>query len=487
MPATPTSATAFHAVLRREPLHRDRQTGFSLPLAATSAVAFSLLAGCTGHGAIHSASAASADRAFAGEAAKSERAVGKAEAAVAKAPQEAALRADLGRAYLAAGRFESARTALSDAMTLGDDSGRTALSLALAQIGSGQFRSAVALLDEHRNDIPAGDLGLALALAGESSRGVAILADAVRGGENTPKLRQNLAYAFALDGRWAEAKVMAAQDVPAAELDRRLALWALSTLPDRGRDRVAGLLGAPVRRDQGQPDALALKVEPAAPRMADAAAEPALASELPAAAEPAPSTVATNLAAQSAPAPAAASAATAVVPANLAAPLAPASQPTAHQPAVAIHRAPAMASLAQAFSGREYQTARFQPLVRPAPARAKAMVAAMARPVAGSSHVVQLGAFSSEKNARRAWGIYTHQNPTLAAYRPVIVPAVIKGKQLWRVAAGGFAGRFAANDLCSRLKSRGGACFAYVLPSRATPAPATMPGHDVGATLRARR
>src|SRR6185369_5147893 len=280
------ASTDFHLVLHREGgnrILRDRQSGVRLPLAVGSALAFSLLAGCTGQGAIHSASAASADGAFAAEAAKSERAVAKAEAVVARTPQEAAARADLGRAYLAAGRFESARTALNDAMTLGDQTGRTALSLALAQIGAGQFREAVALLDERRGDIPAGDLGLALALAGESSRGVAILADAVRGGENTPKLRQNLAYAYALDGRWAEAKVMAAQDVPADQLDRRLAIWALSALPDRSRDRVAGLLGAPVRMDPGQPAALALQTEAAAPRMADAtpvvAPEPA--TELP--------------------------------------------------------------------------------------------------------------------------------------------------------------------------------------------------------------
>jgi len=471
------SSTHYHAVLSRDPLLRIRRSGICVPLAVTSALAFSLLAGCSAGGAIHSASAASADRAFAADAAKSERAVAKAEAAVARAPQEANVRAELGRAYLAAGRFESARTALGDAMTLGDASGRTALSLALAQIGSGQFRSAVALLDEHRNDIPAGDLGLALALAGESSRGVAILADAVRGGENTPKLRQNLAYAYALDGRWAEAKVMAAQDVPADQLDRRMAIWALSALPDRSRDRVAGLLGTPVRMDPGQPEALALKTEAAAPQMAAAAPEAAPVAQ-PAAELPAVAVAA------AAPAAAPAAAAPSVVTTNLAAQ----SAAPAATPMVAVHRTPAMTTLAQAFAGREYQTAKFQPIARHvAPARARALTAAFAaRPVANGTHVVQLGAFSSEKNAKRAWGIYTRQNPSLAAYRPVIVPAVVKGKQLWRVAAGGFAGRFAANGLCAQLRSRGGSCFAYALPTRAAPVP-TAPGHDVSPVMRARR
>ena len=466
-------------ILTREPsrrhpsqLRHDRQSGIGLPLAAGSALAFALLAGCTGQGAIHSASAASTDRAFAAQAARNDSAVAKAEAAVARAPQDLTARADLGRAYLAAGRFESAATALGDAIALGDGSGKTALSLALARIGGGQPGAAVALLDDHRSEIPAGDLGLALALAGETSRGVAILVDAVRGGDNSPKVRQNLAYAYALDGRWSEARLMAAQDVPSDQLDRRMALWALSALPDRDRDRVASLIGAPVRVDPGQPEALALRTAPEAPRRADAAPVAAPAEELPAlavnTAESAPeakvaSTVETNLAAQSA------------VPAK-----------TAALPV--LHRTPSLASVAAAFSPRELRSGKFQPAQAPVPARALAVMggAVLARPGAGAAHVVQLGAFGSEKNARRAWGIYTRENPRLSAYRPVIVPAVVKGRQLWRVAASGFAGRFAANGLCAQLKAQGGACFAYVMPSRATPGPAA-PGHDVSAPQRARR
>ncbi len=80
---------------------------------------------------------------------------------------------------------------------------------------AGRNRDAVAILDDWRDAIPVADLGLALALAGEPTRGSAILADALRNGENTPKLRQNLAYAYALDGRWREARIMMMQDVPA--------------------------------------------------------------------------------------------------------------------------------------------------------------------------------------------------------------------------------------------------------------------------------
>lgn len=219
-----------------------------------------------------------------------EKAISMAEALVAANPREARYRALLGQAYLRAGRFESAAQALDDAMKLGDNSSRTALSLALAHIGAGNNRQAVAILDDWRDAIPAADLGLAYALAGETNRGVAILSDRLRGGENTPKLRQNLAYAFALDGRWREARMMAAQDVPADQLDGRISNWATQTRPEDGRLRVAGMIGVPVRSDSGMPARLALNASAdqqqlAAETAAPAEAAPALAGngELPAA------------------------------------------------------------------------------------------------------------------------------------------------------------------------------------------------------------
>ena len=217
-----------------------RFTATRIGFAAGSLLAASLLSGCSA-GRIHSASAALPDGMSNQLDARAEKAVVRAEQSVQRGPQDAAARTALGHAYLTAGRFDSAATAFSDAMALGDNTGRTALSLALARIGQGRNGEAVALLDDWRSEIPAGDLGLALALAGETSRGVAVLADAVRSGDGSATLRQNLAYAYALDGRWQEARVMASQDVPADQLDRRLAVWALSTLPDRHRERIVRL------------------------------------------------------------------------------------------------------------------------------------------------------------------------------------------------------------------------------------------------------
>lgn len=461
-------------------------------LAAGVAMSLALLGGCAGSASLKSASARPA-----GPVTPADRAVARAEQAVQKAPQDAAPRAALGQAYLVAGRFQSAATAFDDAMTLGDNSGRTALGLALAKIGAGRTREAVALLDDWRGEIPAGDLGLALALAGETARGVAVLSDAVRSGESTPKLRQNLAYAYALDGRWAEARLMAAQDVPAAELEKRMAIWALSALPDRNQDRVAGLIGAPLRSDPGQPAMLALRTDPLGEQLAaqdpapvrSAAVEPAVAvaaaapadtpvAELPALAEAgAPAVVEQNLAAQTAaPSPAAPSPARAV-----------AAKPLP-RPTVASAFAPLVA--------KPTRVARASATVTPAPTAAPAIAAAAgparsgaaARPrvAAGGTHLVQLGAFSSPQGARRAWGIFVQRTPGLASYRMTVTSATVRGKAVWRVAAAGLAGAAPASGLCSQVKANGGACFAYAAPTRAMPVPG-QPGRDAAGPQRARR
>ena len=125
---------------------------------------------------------------------QTDKAISLAEGLVAANPREASYRALLGQAYLRAGRFESAAQSLNDAMKLGDNSARTALSLALANVGAGKNREAVAILDDWRDAIPAADLGLAYALAGESNRGVAILSDSLRSGDNTPKLRDGIRH-----------------------------------------------------------------------------------------------------------------------------------------------------------------------------------------------------------------------------------------------------------------------------------------------------
>ncbi|WP_298196825.1 tetratricopeptide repeat protein [Novosphingobium sp.] len=423
--------------------------------AVSIAASLSILGGCAG-----SASPRSASAEPAASARTADRALAKAEQAVQRAPQDAAARAALAQAYLAAGRFQSAATTFDDAMSLGDNSARTALGLALAQIGLGRQREAVALLDDWRAEIPASDLGLALALAGEPARGVAILSDAARSGESTPKLRQNLAYAYALSGRWTEARVMAAQDLPAAELDRRMAIWALSALPDRTQERVAGLIGAPLRADPGQPAALALRSDPVGEQLAAQSARPLPAAPAPVAA-PALAQAGDELPA---------TAESVAVTQNLAAQT---DQPAAEPAGKALPRP----SVASAFARLAPKPAR--------PARPTLTAAAAVSAVRGT-HLVQLGAFSSKQGARRAWGIFVQRTPHLASFRMTITQANVRGKQVWRVAAAGLNGSGAASGLCSQVKSGGGACFAYATPLRPTAVP-VLPGRDLSGPQRARR
>ena len=386
---------------------------------------------------------------------KTANAIELAEEVVAASPREPAYRALLGTAYLKGGRFESAAQALNDAMKLGDNSARTALSLALAEIGAGAPREAVAILDDWRDAIPPADRGLALALAGETGRGVAVLADTLRAGENTPKVRQNLAYAYALDGRWREARLMAAQDVPANQISDRIGEWASRSRPEDHRQRVAALLSVPMRADQGQPTALALIDSPATEQAASESG--ALASLQPAPARPAP-------AAGELPAVAPVQSQPAVDLAQYR----PVAAPLPVAPVVTAAPLPAPEPVAVAVAPALVRTVHAAIAMPAAPRRVVAVRPAPRAVGAKATHLVQLGAFSSQQGARRAWGIYAARTPQLKKYRMSISGVTVRGKRYWRVAAAGFdAG--SASGLCSSLKARGGSCFAYAARQVAAP------------------
>ena len=455
-----------------------------LPLGVAGAIALAMVAGV---GISNSAVAKSSPDKTAAEAQNAlakgdiEKAISLAEALVAANPRDPAYRALLGQAYLRAGRFESAATTFDDAMKLGDNSAKTALSLALADIGAGRNQEAVAILNDWRDAIPAADLGLAYALAGETSRGVAILSDALRSGDNSPKLRQNLAYAYALDGRWREARQMAAQDVPADQLDARMSGWASMALPDASKQRIATLLRVPMRSDAGQPAALALNASSDQQQLAaetgavraTAAAVPAVAAsangELPPASAGSSATLAQY---QPIGAPPVADAAPAADTPEAFRPEyggAPVVQPLDATPvaAPAAKAAPKPRPVLVAAASLQPKAVSHRPGLRP-------RHAAAAVPGRGSSHLVQLGSFASEQGARRAWGYYAKRNPELRNFKMAITQAVVRGKKYWRVAAAGLDGR-GASGLCSAVKGRGGVCFAYAVTAprgRAANAPA---------------
>jgi len=424
------------------------RTGTAIRYIIAGALAASLVAGAASAG--EEAPRQRAEAALAKG--KIDRAITFGEAAVAANPRDAATRLVLAQAYLKAGRFDSAAATFNDALDLGDTSPRTALSLALANIAAGRAGEAVAILDDWRGQIPASDLGLAYGLAGETGRAVAILADALRGGEYTPKLRQNLAYAYALDGRWPEARLMVEEDVPAGEVDERIAQWAAMARPEDSQIRVATLLSAPLVADPGQPARLALATTPEAPQLAEAGADaPAPTAQ--------PDAAASELPFGGGAAPIQASAQPSFISQPVVQPLPTSSQPQSGSRPVRV---------ADAF--RDVAP-------KPAPRAVRAAAAPAKARASGGAHLVQLGSFSSEQGARRAWGVYTARHPELRSYRMAITSAVVQGKNVWRVAAAGM-NPADARGLCAKLKGRGGACFAY---AGTTTAPALARG---GATPR---
>lgn len=437
---------------------RTNRNSRLLALAAGTALASLSLAGCATQAAPRAnLSASRAEAAL--QQGKSGDAIANAEAAVLADPRNAAYRTMLGAAYMNAGRFLAAKTSFGDAMKLGDTSPRTATGFALAAIAAGDHPSALRVLSDWQQDIPAADLGLALALAGETNQAVQVLSNAVRSGDNTPKTRQNLAYALALDGNWVGARIMAAEDVPADKLDARMSEWAALAQDDRGSGRVAALLGTRAVADSGQPIELALANHPAAEQLAAEAAAYA-----PPVAEAPPEQQAVYAGGELPPVEASAPVVQEAPALAVAAP--PVATPRDFETAFAAP-APAAATPAQMIAAAaEYVS---QPVVQQTPTRfgAAEPVSAPRRTAArqvaaapGGGHLVQLGSFSSEQGARRAWGVYAKQFPQLAQFDMVITKANVRGKTYYRVSAGGLQ-RAEVGRVCSSVRSKGQGCIAW--------------------------
>jgi Flp pilus assembly protein TadD len=396
-----------------------------------------------------------------------DQAINLMEQAVALSPRDAGYRMLLADAYLKNGRFDSARATYGDVAALDPSNVRAELSIALMQIALGNPRAAIARLDDLDGRAPVADVALAYALAGAPDRAVALLEPAARAPEATPRVRQNLALAYALAGDWRRARAVAAQDVSPADLDARLAQWAGFARPGAAGVQVASMLGVTQTRDPGPPVRLALA--PAAQDQAVALAEAAPVAPAPA---PAPVQVA---AAEAAPAeapafwvPTAQSYQPAEPAAEAPAP-APAPAPARHiavaQAAVQVAPVPAPVSsevhARYAAAARELVTPRapfirasvVSPTVTPLFQRARAEIRSGNAPI-----VVQLGAFSSEANAEHAWQQVSARYH-LGNRRPLTTTIAFGGRTLHRVSVSGFASAVDAQRLCGQIRGQGGVCF----------------------------
>jgi Flp pilus assembly protein TadD len=436
------------------------------------------------------------------------------EQAVALSPRDAGYRLLLADAYLKSGRFDSARATFGDVIELDPSNVRASLSLALIQIGQGRPAAAVGILDAIADRAPAGDVGLAYALAGRSERAVEVLESAARSPMATPRTRQNLALAYAFAGEWRRARAIAAQDISPADIDARMAQWAVLARPGAGADQIASLLGVRPGADSGQPSALALAPSGAAPAAVVAEAAPV---PVPVAA-PAPSR------AQFAPARARAPEPVAFAAADERPAEAPAfwvSPETYQEEAIAEGVAPepvraaptprrvrvarAASRVAEpapeavevrydmpAFSSDDGPAPQapdqpaFEAPARPVAARSRPVAAARApavprraayiraaataplpRPIierrravrsGNSPVVVQIGAFSSEANAERAWVALSRRHG-ISGRRPLTTTFNHNGRTFHRVSVSGFASNADAQRLCGQIRGSGGVCF----------------------------
>lgn len=395
-----------------------------------------------------------------------------AERAVAKNSDDAGFRALLGNAYFAGGRFWSAESAYKDSLSIYSNQPQVVLKLALVEIALGKTDEAVKFLEAARPLLDPADYGLALALAGRPADAIAVLDPVARSRGSDSRVRQNLALAYAFTGDWTQARTVAAQDVPANQLDARVHQWMQLAKPAKPSDQVAALVGVtPAAVDQGQPVRLALRKPDA--RLAVAAPTPTPAPATAAASVTVPLPPSRPAVAQSAPVPgpapqpqfveAVVAPAPAPEPVVAVAPAPPPANPD-RKPAIAEAASPApvtMAMIAAAAPEAPSAFAAFMPK-KPAakPAKVRKAAAPAPRPAfRNSGPVVQLGAYRTPQYVNAAWGNLTKRYPALRAYLPMRARFVSPKGTYWRLSISGFASQREAIARCQLLKSRGGNCF----------------------------
>lgn len=350
-----------------------------------------------------------------------------AEQAVAKSPSDATVRTLLGNSYFAAGRFASAENAFKDSLAINSDQPQVVLKLALSQIAQGKNDQALAALNAARGSLDAADYGLALALAGHPNDAVEVLETVARANGADGRVRQNLALSHALAGDWVNARTIAAQDVPADQLEARIHQWMQIANPAKPGEQLAALIGVkPAASDPGEPVQLAL-VKPDA-QLAQAAPAPVAAApqELPQLAEAVPPPLPPMVAAPG-DAPIAAP--------SVDAPPAPAFTPDAPPP-------PPPASLKPA---RVVHASLPKIAVRKATGK--------------SAAVLQIGSYSNAARVAAAWNAAAHRYSGLRGYSPMSARFDSGKGTFYRLSVKGFASVGEANALCSSIRRGGGSCF----------------------------
>lgn len=373
----------------------------------------------------------------------------------------------LARALVSDAQFSAAQQVYDAILVKHPDDHKAQIGKALVFIASGdlaQGRTALAALEQQVPGAPhlAADVGLALALLGDTTRASAMLETIARSPSADSRSRQNLALTYALAGDWVRARELAMVDVDHDTAAHMLAGW--SGLVQRSAPmRVASLLAvSPTQLAMLENRYLAI----AAPRRGAQDAVEMLA----AVPEQAPDD-ATQRARLAAPAAVYAASITAVSPA-----VPQASGPSlkdALKPATPLNLLPAkvhMTSLDTAFAG-----ASPTPAARVTLARADVSAIARPAPDAGSEApqpagpdpvavapvwTVQLGAFPTTGLAVKGWETFRTSHATVLAKAKPYTTITVSGDQtLTRLAVGSFNARSEAISMCNAIKLTGGSCL----------------------------
>jgi len=363
------------------------------------------------------------------------------EAAVEHRPRDASFRALLGNIYLAAGRYASAERSYHDALTLASPDPQIVLKYALVQIAQNKTDQAVAMLGEAQSLLDPADLGLALAIAGRANDAIAVLEPAARLRGADARTRQNLALAHALGGDWQAARIIAAQDLAADQVEARMAEWLKMARPGQASAQVAAFIGIqPVASDPGQPIRLAL-AKPAGSREAAVAAPRPLPVAIAAPIEPAPQV------AELAP-PIDERVAVASVVEEVLAPVVDTLRP---DPVIVAPRRVAVKAPRPALSAAAARLTQSLPELR--------RNAALRTGASRSRAVVQLGAYDKREFIAGAWGRAASRHAALRHYIPVTARFESARGTFYRLSVKGFASDREAVQLCSSLKRAGANCF----------------------------
>ena len=196
---------------------------------------------------------------------------------VMRAPDNAAVLAEYGKALIEVGRPADALPFFGRATQTGERewSILSAYAVALDQTGShtqaqAQYEAALDLSPD--NPIVMGNLAMSHVLEGNLARGEEILRKLVARPDATPQMRQNLAMIASLRGNRSEAENLSRQDLSPADTQNNLAVMQqlsianTPTTPTQAGTTAPGTPAAPVASpSMTAPEPAPVTIEPAAP------------------------------------------------------------------------------------------------------------------------------------------------------------------------------------------------------------------------------